>query len=167
MVHQHVINARRHVWCGLFVLVFLAALDGLKDASASEIIELTQTGCQFIESEGVDHGYKTTKKADCDAINARTAKDRLAKAEVMELKPGTYTFRVTNKNVPYELGFWLRSKGYDWRNPIHKLTKTSISGGGMVLGKTQDYEVTLKPGEYVYSCPLNTTPDYRLVVSDG
>jgi hypothetical protein len=167
MVHQHVINARRHVWRGLLVLVFLAALDGLTDASASEIIELTQTGCQFIESEGVDHGYKTTKKADCDAINARTAKDRLAKAEVMELKPGTYTFRVTNKNVPYELGFWLRSKGYDWRNPIHKLTKTSISGGGMVLGKTQDYEVTLKPGEYVYSCPLNTTPDYRLVVTDG
>jgi hypothetical protein len=167
MLHQHVINARRHVCRGILVLVFLAALHGLKDASASEIIELTQTGCQFIESEGVDHGYKTTKKADCDAINARTAKDRLAKAEVMELKPGSYTFRVTNKNVPYELGFWLRSKGYDWRNPIHKLTKTSISGGGMVLGKTQDYEVTLKPGEYVYSCPLNTTPDYRLVVTDG
>ena len=28
----------------------------------------------------------------------------------------------------------------------------------------KDYEVTLKPGEYVYSCPLNTTPNYRLVV---
>ena len=167
MVNQHSMNARSLVWRGLLVLVVLAAAAGLKDAGAAEIVELTQTGCQFVEIEGVDHGYKTTKKADCDAINARTAKDRLAKAKVLELKPGTYVFRVTNKNVPYELGFWLRSKGYDWRNPIHKLTKTSISGAGMVLGTTQDYEVTLKAGEYVYSCPLNTTPDYRLVVIDG
>ena len=73
-------------------------------------------------------------------------------------------FRVTNKDVPYELGFWLRESDYDWLNPIHKLTKTSVSGGGLSLGTTQDYEVELKPGEYLYSCPLNTTPDYRLVV---
>jgi hypothetical protein len=31
-------------------------------------------------------------------------------------------------------------------------------------GKTRDYAIELKPGEYVYSCPLNTTPDYRLMV---
>jgi hypothetical protein len=85
-------------------------------------------------------------------------------AKVLELTPGAYKFRVVNKNVPYELGFWLRSKGYDWRNPLHKLTKTSVSGGGLIQGMTKDYEVTLKPGEYVYSCPLNTTPNYRLVV---
>ncbi len=167
MVNQHSMNAQSLVWRGLLVLVVLAATAGPKDVGAAEVIELTQVGCQFIESEDVDHGYKTTKKADCDAINARTAKDRLTKAKALELKAGTYTFRVTNKNVPYELGFWLRSKGYDWKNPIDQLTKTSISGGGMVLGKTQDYEVTLKAGEYVYSCPLNTTPDYRLVVTGG
>ncbi len=34
----------------------------------------------------------------------------------------------------------------------------------MTLGKTLDYEVELKPGQYVYSCPLNTTPDYTLIV---
>ena len=50
------------------------------------------------------------------------------------------------------------------RNPIHHLTKTSVSGGGLGLGETQDYEVELEPGEYLYSCPLNPTPDYRLVV---
>ena len=76
-------------------------------------------------------------------------------------------FRVTNRNVPYDLGFWLRSHDYDWRNPLHKLTKTSVSGGGLSPGKTQEYTVTLKPGKYIYSCPLNTTPDYPLVVSDG
>ena len=139
--------------------VILAAIP----ARAAEVIVLTQTPCQFLEVEE-DYKFTSRKKADCDAINARTGKERLAKAKVLELKPGAYIFRVTNKNVPYELGFWLRSKGYDWRNPLHKLTKTSVSGGGMTLGKTLDYKVTLKPGEYVYSCPLNTTPDYTIKV---
>ena len=141
------------------------AANGMAQANSSKVIELTQVGCQFIESEnGTDHGYMPKKKADCVAINGETGGKRLDAAKVLELKPGTYTFRVVNRNVPYELGFWLRSKGYDWRNPVHKLTKTSVSGGGLVQGTAKDYKVTLKPGEYVYSCPLNTTPDYKLVV---
>ena len=146
--------------------LILAGLPGAAQAADQpHVINLTQVGCQFLESEnGVNHGYHPTKKADCDAINARTAKQRLASAKVLELKAGEYVFRVENKNVPYELGFWLRSKGYDWRNPLDKLTKTSVSGGGLTEGKSKDYKVELEPGEYVYSCPLNTTPDYRLVV---
>ncbi len=66
--------------------------------------------------------------------------------------------------MPYTQGFWIRDKDYDWRNPLHKLNKTSVSGGDMTLGKTLDYEVELKPGHYVYYCPLNTTPDYTLIV---
>lgn len=134
-------------------------------ANSPTVINLTQVGCQFVESEdGKNHGYMPTKKADCEAINKETAEQRVNASRVLELKPGKYTFRVVNKNVPYELGFWLRSKGYDWRNPVHKVTKVSVSGGGLVEGKSRDYEVDLKPGEYVYSCPLNTTPDYKLVV---
>ena len=137
-------------------------------ARAETVIELTQTGCQFVESEnGVDHMFKTASKADCDTINARTGSERLANAKVLELKPGRYVFRVTNKNVPYDLGFWLREEGYDWRNPLHKVSKVSVSGGGLGLGKTRDYEVELKPGAYVYSCPLNPTPDYKLIVTEG
>ena len=129
------------------------------------VIELTQVACQFIESEnGVDHDFTTTQKADCEAINADTGAERLAEAEVLTLKPGAYVFRVTNVDVPYELGFWLREHDYNWKNPVHKLTKTSVSGGGLQPGVTQDYVVELEPGEYLYSCPLNTTPDYKLVV---
>lgn len=150
----------------------LAALAALLVAAAApavaaspEVVTLTQVGCQFLESEnGVDRGYKPTGKADCVAINEKTAEKRLDEAKVLELEPGKYVFRVENRNVPYELGFWLRSKGYDWKNPLHKLTKVSVSGGGLAEGETKDYEVELEAGEYVYSCPLNTTPDYRLVV---
>ncbi len=142
-------------------------LAAAQQSQASEVIELTQTGCQFLEPEGMDHHYKTNQKADCEKINAETANARLAKAKVMTLNPGDYVFRVTNKNVPYELGFWFRNEDYDWRNPVHKVTKTSVSGGGLTTGKTQDYKVTLKPGTYVYSCPLNTTPDYKVIVPES
>jgi len=148
------------VMAAIFPVGARSAQDG-----AATVIVLTQVPCQFLEAEnGINRGFKSRRKADCDAINAKTAARRLAESKPLVLKPGKYIFRVTNKNVPYELGFWLRDKDYDWRNPLHRLTKTSVSGGGMTMGKTQEYKVTLKPGEYLYSCPLNTTPDYRLIV---
>jgi len=146
----------------LFALPAQAARDD------TTVVVLTQTGCQFVESEkGIDHGYKPQEPEDCIAINNRNGTDRLARAGAMTLKPGKYVFRVTNKNVPYSLGFWLRSEGYRAGNLVDKLTKTSVSGGGLTTGTTKDYEVTLKAGEsYVYSCPLNPTPNYRITVSN-
>ncbi len=150
---------------GLFAVTAAAgilAASGMQSASADSatVIDLTQTGCQFVESEnGVDRGYSPKSAADCKTINADTGDQRLAEAETLKLKPGNYIFRVTNKNVPYELGFWLRGDGL-----VDRATLPSVSGGGLTTGATKDYEITLKPGEYVYSCPLNPTPDYRLVV---
>lgn len=145
----------------------VALLAGAGSARAAEpaVVTLTQVGCQFLESEnGVDHLYKPKSEEDCVKVNTETGSARLGKAKTLELKPGKYVFRVTNKNVPYELGFWLRESDYQPGNPLHKLRKTSVSGGGLTTGKTQDYVVDLKPGEYLYSCPLNPTPDYKLIV---
>jgi hypothetical protein len=129
-------------------------------SSAPRVIELTQLPCQFLESEnGVDRKYVSRSIKDCEAINGKTAKERLANARQLELNPGKYVFRVTNKSVPYELGFWLRGA-----SPLSRVSLPSVSGGGLIPGRTHDYEIELKPGEYVYSCPLNNTPDYKLVV---
>ncbi|MCC6658105.1 MAG: hypothetical protein IT512_07970 [Rhodocyclaceae bacterium] len=142
--------------CTAVVLSLLAA----PAVAAPQVVELNQVPCQFLESEhGTNHGYKSAKIQDCEAINAKSGKARLAKAKVIELKPGKTVFRVSNKDVPYELGFWLRGATL-----VSRATLPSVSGGGLTTGRTQDYEVDLKPGEYVYSCPLNPTPDYRLVV---
>lgn len=155
---------------GSLVLAAALVVAGASQAAGAaepKVVELTQVACQFLESEnGVDHGYETKEKADCEKINAETGAGRLAGAQVLTLAPGSYIFRVTNLDVPYELGFWLREHDYNCKNPIHKLTKTSISGGGLVTGATMDYEVELEPGEYLYSCPLNPTPDYKLVVTN-
>lgn len=123
------------------------------------VIDLTQTACQFVESEGKDHGYTSKSAADCKAINAKNGDQRLAGSQTIKLKPGKYIFRVTNKNVPYALGFYLRGDGL-----VNRARLPSVSGGGLSQGVTKDYEIELKAGEYVYSCPLNPTPDYKLVV---
>lgn len=140
----------------------LLALPFTLQAAEPVVIELTQTGCQFIESEnGVDHDYVTQAKADCDRINAETADERLAQARTLELEPGRYIFRVHNRDVPYELGFWLRGASL-----LERALLPSVSGGGLSMGTSRDYEIELESGEYLYSCPLNTTPDYRLTVAD-
>lgn len=143
----------------LLAIAALAAA-GAARAQAPAVIELTQVPCQFLESEnGREHGFKSASAADCEAINRRTGAKRLADAKTLVLRPGKYVFRVTNRNVPYELGFWLRAQ-----RAADRVRLPSASGGGLTAGRTQDYAIELKPGNYVYSCPLNPTPDYRLVV---
>ncbi|MBL4721146.1 MAG: hypothetical protein JKY20_08465 [Alphaproteobacteria bacterium] len=128
-------------------------------AASPMVIKFSQIPCQFIESEnGIDHGFQTARKSDCEAINAKSGDQRVSAAKVLKLKPGKYIFRVANKNVPYPLGFWLRGQG------LSRLTLPSVSGGGLVIGATKDYSIELKAGDYVYSCPLNSTPDYRIKV---
>ncbi|MCZ6875909.1 MAG: hypothetical protein O7G88_20665 [bacterium] len=65
---------------------------------------------------------------------------------------------MTNKNVPYMLGFYLRGAGFG------RLTLPKVAGGGLLPGTTKDYAIELKEGQYVYSCPLNPTLNYKLVV---
>ena len=125
---------------------------------AAQTITLTQTACQFIESEYGDQHYKADSYTACESLNHKTEDERLAKAKVLKLKAGEYTFHVINKDVPYVLGFWLRGAG------LARLTLPSTSGGGIETGGYKDYTIKLKAGEYVYSCPLNPTPDYKLIV---
>jgi len=122
------------------------------------VIELTQTACQFVGAEGKDHGFKSKQAEDCVKINEQTEQDRLVQAKVLSLKAGDYIFRVHNRDVPYVLGFWLRGQG------LGRLTLPSVSGGGIKTADHKDYAVSLKAGEYYYSCPLNPTPNYTLVV---
>ena len=149
----------------LFISVVGLSLSA--EAQEATVINLTQVGCQFLESENnVDRGYQPQRAADCVKINTETGDQRLSESVVMNLPPGRYIFRVENRNVPYQLGFWLREHDYELGNPIHVLTKTSVSGGGLTQGTTLDYEVELEAGtQYVYSCPLNPTPNYSIVIN--
>jgi len=127
--------------------------------TSATVIDLTQVGCQFLEVEGKNYQYQTQNASDCKKINAETLASRESGFKPLELKPGKYIFRVTNSNVSYPLGFYLRGKG------IKQVSLPKVSGGGLTKGITKDYEVDLTAGDYVFSCPLNPTPDYPLVVN--
>ncbi len=123
------------------------------------VIALTQTGCQFVETESKNYNYQTSSAADCKKINSETLSEREKSFKPLELTAGEYVFQVTNENVPYELGFYLRGQG------ISRATLPSTSGGGLTEGTTKEYRVTLRPGKYWISCPLNPTPDYPVIVN--
>lgn len=142
-----------------FVAAFLGSAFAYAETER-KIVELTQVPCQFLESENeVNHGYATTRKSDCKKINKQLGAERLEQSKTIVLEPGSYTFRVHNKGVPYNLGFWIRGDGVANRAKL-----PSVSGGGLKDGQFKDYDIDLIPGEYVYSCPLNPTLDYKLVV---
>ncbi len=150
---------------GLAFTVAVQVVKAEELAAAGDVVVVTQTGCQFIEAEnGADRGYLPRNAADCLTINELSGSYRIAEARPIELKAGRYIFRVVNRDVPYEVGFWLRASDYETSSVLDKLTKTSITGAGLTPGKSRDYIVDLAPGEYVYSCPLNPTPSYTLVV---
>jgi hypothetical protein len=144
----------------LFVPSVLAVLL-LADPAFSKdpvVIELNQTPCVIVEAEKAPKQYDSKSYNDCARINKLTKGKRILRP--LNLKPGKTIFRVTNKNVPYELGFWLRGQG------LRRVTLPSVSGGGLHKGVTHDYVIDLEPGNYLYSCPLNPTPDYLLTVAE-
>ncbi|MDT8377123.1 MAG: hypothetical protein RQ867_10375 [Mariprofundaceae bacterium] len=139
---------------GLFIFCAIPAL-----AEEPNVVELTQTACQFIEPEGGDLHLKDATPEQCRAENSRSGDRRLEQAKTLRLEAGAYIFRVTNRDVAYVLGFWLRGNGL-----VNRATLPAVSGGGIDTGESKEYSIVLEPGEYVYSCPLNPTPDYKLIV---
>lgn len=129
---------------------------GTTVAAEPQVVVLTQIPCTMIEAELDPQAFVSHSTTDCKRINKETEAQRTFKT--LRLKPGKTVFRVSNKDVPYDLGFWVRGKG------LKRVSLPSVSGGGLKLGQTKDYEIDLKPGEYLYSCPLNPTPDYPLTV---
>lgn len=127
--------------------------------SSATVIDITQIGCQFLEVEAKNYQYQPKNADDCQKINSDTLASRKSGFKPLKLKSGKYIFRVTNSNVPYPLGFYLRGKG------VKQLSLPKISGGGLTKGVTKDYVVNLTSGDYIFSCPLNPTPDYPIVVN--
>ena len=82
----------------------------------------------------------------------------------LKLKPGTYSFEVTNKGIPHDVAFVLAPNKEDIQEADFiadaMLTQT-IKDGETASSKVP---VSLEKGEYVYFCPLNKTPKYKLIV---
>jgi hypothetical protein len=85
--------------------------------------------------------------------------------KTLNLKPGKYQFRVVNKDVDKELGFVIQ-KASDKKADVMKTAIPNSFTTTLIKKGEAQYTgvVELKAGEYVYSCPLNPTPHYTLIV---
>jgi len=77
---------------------------------------------------------------------------------------GSYVFEVANNNVGQDVGLVVVPKGKDASDASNHIKEAYVT---QVVGnnKTETSKVvTLTPGEYVYFCPMNKTPQYTLTV---
>lgn len=81
----------------------------------------------------------------------------------LKLKAGkTYVFEVANSGVDHAVGFVIAPKGKpEQENHIQAAYVTKTIENGETASSN---EVVLEKGEYIYFCPMNPTPQYKLVV---
>ena len=85
--------------------------------------------------------------------------------EGLSLKPGKYQFKVTNTEVDHEVGFVIQKAADKDGDVMKTAVENSFSTSMIAKGKTVPTGIVeLTVGEYVYSCPMNPTPKYKLTV---
>ena len=80
----------------------------------------------------------------------------------LELSAGDYVFDIENQGVDHEVGFVLVpvKNGKEGEHIKEAYVKKTVK-----TNKTESSSVvSLTPGEYVYFCPLNPTPKYKITV---
>lgn len=83
----------------------------------------------------------------------------------LNLNPGKYQFRVVNKDVDKGLGFAIQRKKDKDGDLMKTAIPESFTTAYIKKGKAEYTKiVNLEKGKYVYSCPLNPTPHYKLIV---
>lgn len=84
----------------------------------------------------------------------------------LNLKPGKYQFRIVNQNVDHELGFVIQKaedagKDVMKNNVANSFASKTVKAGEAAYTGVVDFTAA---GDYVYICPLNPTPHYKIKV---
>jgi hypothetical protein len=116
-------------------------------------IRLTVAGCRVEEAEP-DFSVADPTREACVEANRLQFASRSQRALV--LSAGLWRLVVENRHPDRDAGLWIRRAD----DP----SATVLSAGGAFPGEEQTYEVELTPGDYLYSCPMTPTVDYRLEV---
>jgi len=108
--------------------------------------------------------FALTAAAFAQDVKTVTLEQTKGEFTVKELKlsEGTYVFNIANVGVDHEVGFVLAPEGKtDAAHHIKEAyVKKTVATG--TTGSTK--EVALSKGTYTYFCPLNPTPQYKLIV---
>ncbi len=80
----------------------------------------------------------------------------------LTLEEGTYVFEISNNSETEKVGFVLTPEG---KTDAEFHLKDAYVKKPVEKGETvSSNEVKLTKGEYIYFCPLNKTPQYKLIV---
>ena len=80
----------------------------------------------------------------------------------LRLSEGTYVFNIANVGVDHAVGFVLAPEG---KTEKADHIQNAYVQKTVATGETQSSkEVALTKGTYTYFCPLNPTPQYKLIV---
>lgn len=135
-------------------LVDAAAIGLLQETPAGRVLTLGQSPCRFEEAEP-DASFTADDALGCRAYAYEMLPSRTHRA--LRIPPGPLRIAVENRTVAHEVGIWLR------RESDGALV---ASAGGAGTGAAISVQVDLAPGRYLYSCALNPTPAYLLVVEE-
>ncbi len=124
------------------------------------ILALTMMGALFINSSI----KAQTMEKDVTIIELIQTVGQF-ETQTLNLTPGKYQFRVVNKNVDKDLGFVIQKEADKDADVSETAIPNSFTSAYVGKGKTEYTGIVeLKKGHYVYSCPLNPTPHYKLIV---
>jgi len=108
--------------------------------------------------------FALTAAAFAQDVKTITLEQTKGEFTVKELKlsEGTYVFNIANVGVDHEVGFVLAPEG---KTEKENHIQNAYVQKTVATGKTESSkEVELKKGTYTYFCPMNPTPQYKLIV---
>ncbi len=98
---------------------------------------------------------------DVKTVNLQQTEGEFTVKE-LKLSEGTYVFEIENTGVDKEVGFVLAPEGKT--DQAHHIKNAYVQKLVATGATESSKEVTLTKGSYVYFCPLNPTPQYKLIV---
>lgn len=123
----------------------------------ASLIELKLVKCAISQLETELLPLRADKTEDCERLNRATRVTREEGLKRLRIKQGKYVFRIRNSDVPWPVDFLIRGA-------LDKSLPVTQGGVLMKTGEIYDYPITLTPGVYVISSPLNGTYLYDLLV---
>ena len=111
-----------------------------------------------------DHAMHDAAEAEVTVVDLTQTPGQFT-TESLTLAPGQYRFTVANDGVDHEVGFVIQRAADKDGDLMETAVENSFTTAPVATGESQSTGVvTLTPGEYVYSCPLNPTPHYTITV---
>lgn len=94
-----------------------------------------------------------------------TQTEKQFETQELHLVAGKYQFRIVNKSVERDLGFVIQKEEDKNADLMKTAIPTAFTKKQVKKGKAEYTGIVdLKKGNYVYSCPLNPTPHYKIIV---